>query len=253
MSAGFKSEAPKMLACLILAALALFPLVSSAQQTAPSQAPSQVQDSAPPASSGRQLVAGRDYMVLASPVAAPDDRLEVAYFFWYNSPASAKIDPLVRNWAATKASPFVKFRPLPAVLDNKWGYGARIFFALTLLNREHDIGPKLMQALDKGVVDYNSPKSLSTWMSEEGVRLDALNKAVNDPRVIAQTSWMPSMMRRYGVERVPTILIDGRYLFIQGEKEKPEDFMSKISFAADALTQKKLQEIAQKRAQGAKS
>ena len=206
----------------------------------------------PAQTSSRSLVAGRDYLVLAKPVSAPDDRLEVAYFFWYNSPASAKFDPVIRNWAATKASPFVKLRPMPAVLENKWGYGARVFFALQLLNREHDLGPKLMQALDQGVVDYNSPKSLSAWIGEQGVSMSAMNKAINDPRVIAQTSWMPSIMRLYGVERVPTVLIDGQFLFVQDEKEKPADFMSKISFAAEALTQRKLKALANTRKEAKK-
>lgn len=202
--------------------------------------------------SSRTLVAGQDYLVLAKPVAVPDDRLEVAYFFWYNSPTSAKLDPVIRNWAATKASPFVKLRPLPAVLENKWGYGARVFFALQLLNREHDVGPKLMQALHQGIVDYNSPKSMTAWLSEQGLSMKVMNGAINDPRVIAQTSWMPSIMKLYGVERVPTVLIDGQFLFVQAANEKPEEFMSKVSFASEALTKRKLQALARSRKEGAK-
>jgi hypothetical protein len=229
--------------------LCVFSLWAMTSFAALAQAPAAQQPvSHPSTASGRTLVAGKDYLVLAKPVTVPDDRLEVAYFFWYNSPSSAKLDPIIRNWAATKASPFVKLRPMPAVLENKWGYGARVFFALQLLNREHDVGPKLMQALQQGVVDYNSPKSMSTWLNEQGVSLKAMNDAVNDPRVVAQTSWMPSIMRLYGVERVPTVLIDGQFLFVQDENEKPEDFMAKVSFASEALTQRKLRSLAKARA-----
>lgn len=240
---SFKFSRSPMLIASALLVFSLSPAVSFAQEAAAQPAPAAT---APV----RSLVAGRDYLVLAKPLAAPEDRLEVMYFFWYNSPATAKLDPLIRSWANTKASPFVRFRPLPAVLDNNWGYGARIFFALQLLNRESDISPKLIQAMDQGIVDYNSPKSLSDWMSEQGISRDSINKAVNDPRVIAQTSWMPSMMRRHGVERVPTVLIDGKFLFVQGEKETAANFMSKISFASDELAQRKIKEIAASRKPG---
>lgn len=192
-------------------------------------------------------MAGRDYLVLAKPIPAPTDRLEITYFFWYNSPASAKFDPLIRQWVAAKASPLVKFRPLPAVLENNWGYGARLFFALQEIDKEATLGPKLMQAFGSGIVDYNSPKSLSEWMRDQGVSIQVLQSAVNSPRVIAQTSWMPSLMRRYGVERVPTVVIDGQFLFIAAKDEKPEAFLSRIDYASQVLTQRKLLQMARQR------
>ena len=235
---------------LAVALMCVAPLVR-AQAAAPQAAPGSytVPQPAAPASTsaGRSLVAGRDYWVLAKPMPVPPDRLEVAYFFWYNSPASAKIDPLIRNWASTKASPLVKFRPLPAVLENSWGYGARIFFALQELGKEATLGPKVMRAMDEDIVDYNSPKSLSEWMRDQGVRTKDLQAAVNDPKVIAQTSWMPSLMKRYGVERVPTVVIDGQFLFVAAPDEKPEDFMSRVDFASQVLTQRKLQQMAKQR------
>lgn len=249
------STAPRFSSWLRATALAtaLMGLASMAHaQSAPNaSAPGSYtvpQPSAPTSTStGRSLVAGRDYLVLAKPMPTPTDRLEVAYFFWYNSPASAKVDPLIRQWAATKASPLVKFRPLPAVLENSWGYGARIFFALQELGKEATLGPKVMRAMDEDIVDYNSPKSLSEWMRDQGVRTKDLQTAINDPKVIAQTSWMPSLMKRYGVQRVPTVVIDGQFLFISAPEEKPEAFMSRVDFAAQVLTQRKLQQMAKQR------
>lgn len=228
---------------LAFAGLALAPMLALAQAERSEPAPVR---SAPPPTS---LQAGRDYLVLANPRPAPEDRLEVSYFFWFNSPGSAKLDPHLRHWVQNRASPFVIFRPIPAILDVKWGYGARVFFALQRLRRDHDLTPKLMQAIDKGIVDYNSPKSLSTWLAENGVDRQDMSDAINDSRVVAQTSWIPGLMRQYGVERVPTVVLDGTYLFVYDPKDKPEDFVAKISFAAESLTKKKLEALAQKRKQ----
>lgn len=234
-----------LLAALVVGCALSLP--AAAQIKPQSSTPTASQTKAATTPGGRALTAGRDYLVLAHPMPAPDDRLEVVYFFWYNSPTSAKVDPLMREWVATKASPLIKFRPLPAVLENSWGYGARVYFALIQLGKEDVVGPKLFRALSDEIVDYKSPKSMSDWLRDQGVSIGAMSKAINDPRVIAQTSWMPSMMRPYGVERVPTVVIDGQFLFVASPDEDPEAFVSRIGFASDVLTQRKLQEIAKRR------
>ena len=223
------------------------PSGSAAAPSVPEYAPTPSQVAAAAAASGRTLVAGRDYLVLASPMPAPADRLEVAYFFWYNSPTTAKMDPVIRAWAAKDASPLVKFRPLPAVLEKNWSYGSRVFFTLLSLDKEAQLGPKLVQAIDQGVVDYNNPLSLQVWLKDQGVSPKVLARAINSPAVVAQTSWIPALMHRYGVERVPTVVMDGQFLFVANPKETPQEFVSRISFASQVLTQRKLQAIAKAR------
>ena len=210
-----------------------------------SQSPHSATDAAPVSS--QTLVAGRDYMVLTKRVPASSDRLDIVYFFWYNSPTSAKMDPLIRDWAKNHAPALVNFKPLPAVLEQGWGYGARIFFGLVDLGKEDQVGPRLLRAIDQGVVDYNNPKSLRDWLSDQGVSPSAFSQSINSGKVIAQTSWMPSLMRLYAIRNVPTIIMDGQFVFAAKPKEDPKDFLSRIELGAEALSQQKMIEMAKSR------
>ena len=188
----------------------------------------------------RVLVAGRDYVVLAKKIPSSVERLDVVYFFWYNSPTTAKMDPAIRRWASNQAPALVKFIPQPAVLSQDWGLGARLFFALRDLNMEEKVGPRLVQALAEEVVDYNNPKALYAWLKEEGVNSKQLMEALNSPSTIAQTTWMASSMQLYGVQQVPTVIIDGQFVFTPKANETASAFVDRLNYASVVLAKRKV-------------
>lgn len=188
----------------------------------------------------RSLIAGRDYVVLAKKLPSSVDRLDVMYFFWYNSPTTAKMDLSLRRWASDQAPALVKFIPLPAVLSQDWGLGARIFFALRELGVEEKVGPRLTQALAEEVVDYNDRKALFDWFKEEGIKPKDLNDALNSASTVAQTTWMASAMQLYGVEQVPTVVIDGQFVFTPKNNETPSAFVDRIQYATVILARRKI-------------
>lgn len=191
----------------------------------------------------RQLVAGRDYYVLAKPIPTASNRLDVIYFFWYGSPWSQSFDPLIRTWADQKAPALVRFQPSPIVLTAGWGYGARVFFALEKMNIEKTVGPALMRALNQGVVKYDDPSSLNKWLVENGVDKQAFSKAINSEIVVAKTASSPSVARMYGIDRVPMVVIDGKYVFMTNSRGDVNELMSRVAFATEGLAQKKAQEL----------
>lgn len=188
----------------------------------------------------RVLVAGRDYVVLAKKIPSSVERLDVVYFFWYNSPTTAKMDPAIRRWASSQAPALVKFIPQPAILSQEWGLGARLFFALRDLNVEDKVGPRLVQALEENVVDYNNPKALYAWLKEEGVNPKQLMEALNSPSTIAQTTWMASSMQLYGVQQVPTVIIDGQFVFTPKANETASAFVDRLNYASVVLAKRKI-------------
>lgn len=215
-----------------------------AQQVAPTVAPSMAAPTvARPAAPARQLVAGRDYQLLASPLPTTPGRLDVIYFFWYGSPWSQSFDPLIRRWADDRAPALIRFQPSPVVLADGWGYGARVFFALEQMGIEHATGPALMRAISQGVVQYADPSTLNEWLSTNGVDTKAFSKAINSPLTVAKTSSSPSVTRLYAIQRVPAVVIDGRYVFTINAAGDTAELMDRVAFATEALAQRKAAEM----------
>jgi thiol:disulfide interchange protein DsbA len=188
----------------------------------------------------RVLVAGRDFLVLSQKLPTTPGRIDVIYFFWYGSPWSASFDPLIRKWAAEKAPAVARFQPAPAVITEGWGYGARVFYALEAMHIERTVGPALIAAIHSGVVKYDTPKSLQDWLRTNNVDIKAFTAAINSPLVVAETASSPQISKIFGVNSVPTVVVDGQFLFVIGPSGDVNELLSRVSYAVEALAQKAL-------------
>jgi thiol:disulfide interchange protein DsbA len=175
------------------------------------------------------LVAGKDFQVYSHRHSITPGKLEVIYFFWYGSDWSAKIDTPIRAWAAAH-SDVIRFQPSPVVFNNKWALGARIFFALRLMGIEAQIGPQLQQAVVSGSVSLDKPKQVLEFLVANGVDAVKFQRAINDPRVVAQTASTIPVAGQYGVQTLPTFVIDGRYVFQSAAGVSPESLLKMVEF-----------------------
>lgn len=184
------------------------------------------------------VVQNRDFYILNKPQRSTPGRVEVLVFFWYGSPWSARVDPYIRQWVASGQAPAnVTVRYVPVVLTSDWGFSARIFFALEQMGVEQALTPKLLRAVAAKVVDLDSPQSVTTWLSEQGVPPAKFQSVINSDQVVARVSSLPVIARDYQVKSTPTFVIDGRYLIPSTEKMPPERATAIALFMAKHLSE----------------
>ena len=225
---------------LLLAALALPGLVSA--QAAPDAAPAANRPAAasslPKLPDVRYVVRGQDFRILAQPQRATPGRTEMLVFFWYGSPWAAKVDPYLNEWVASGRAPAnLRLQYVPLALSRDWEFSARIFFALERMGKEREITPRLFRAVQAKAVDLSSPRSVQTWLTEQGIAADAFSAAINDPVVIAKTNALRPIARAYDVRSSPTFVIDGRYHIASTDKVPPERALAVAMFMTQKLSE----------------
>lgn len=222
------SRNPFWRVALALVAALLLPLAGFAQ----SQAQGQSQQA-------RTLRAGVDYSVIANPAPQDPRYIDVVYFFWYGSPWSARFDPMVRKWVDERAPTIVRFKPSPVVMQDDWAFGARIFHALDEMGLESRISPLLTRAISEGAVDYNNPSSVRDFLVRQGVDKDAFQRKINSPMVIAKATAAPRHVRLYGLHAVPTVVVDGRFVFHPQAQGNPAELLDRVSYAVEAIAMRR--------------
>lgn len=186
------------------------------------------------------VVKDRDFTKLDKPLPTTkgqQNQVEVVYFFWYGSDLSWKIDREMRQWAATRPFP-VRLSPSPAILgDSPYQVlGARIFFTLTHLNRESDLGPLFFQAVQTKQVDMTNPQALVDWFVAHGIPERQFLATINSNEVKSMTLGVYRTMRTYKVESVPTMVLDGQYQVRATTKMSAERVAAVTQFMAEKLT-----------------
>lgn len=179
------------------------------------------------------LVKDQDFRILDQPVrtSVPSGEVEVIGFFHYGSPWVAKAVPYIRAWRQD-ADPRIHFKWAPAVLDDSWGWGARVYFALDELGKAKALNPKLMLLFADGQLKDHDLKGLVAWLKDQGVNTDAFLKALNSGKDIARTAWVPNVMAMYQVRTVPTFVINGKYVVEAGPNTTPEMAVARMLYIA---------------------
>jgi hypothetical protein len=178
---------------------------------------------------------------------APAGTIEVIYFFWYGSPWAARVDQSLRAWASTRSYP-VRFVPYPVIFAADDGsverqvqvLGARIFFALQLLDKEDSIGPLFMTAVHRNFVHLDSVPSVMAWMEAHGITSKDFLSAINDPKVRQNTAAVPSVVQNYmdkDAISVPAVAIDGSYLARATTSSPLSHWLGVVELATDRLAQ----------------
>lgn len=185
----------------------------------------------------KYVVRGKDFQILRRPQRDDPNYTDVVMFFWYGSPWSAQVEPILRDWVEQGRAPAnLRLTLVPIVLDEEWAFAARIFYALEQLNQERVLTPKFLQAVNRKQVDLSSPVSVKNWMELQGVSAEEFEKAINGPKVIARTTTLVPIAQQYEVRSTPTFVIDGRYHISAHEQMSPARAVAVAMFMADQLS-----------------
>ena len=157
-----------------------------------------------------QPVAGKEYIVLDPPRAVKSDRVEVLEFFYYGCPVCYEAQPHIARWQLA-AGPSVELKRVPAVSD-AWITFARVYYALEstgLLPRLH------WPIYDNHHFDgkrLNEDKNLLDWLASNGVDAARFKQAYDSHEVTLRVDEARKMLGTYGVQGVPTMVVDGRFV-----------------------------------------
>jgi thiol:disulfide interchange protein DsbA len=154
---------------------------------------------------------GIDYVEL--PVPQPTEtgeKVEVLEVFMYSCPHCFHLEPTIERWLKTKPENVV-FRRMPAVFGSKAEPHARAFYAAELMGETDRFSAALFDALHvkkQRVWDEDALVELA-----EGVGIDGgeFRKAYNSFFVGMKVSRAEEMGKRYGIDGVPAIIVDGKY------------------------------------------
>jgi thiol:disulfide interchange protein DsbA len=154
-----------------------------------------------------------DYQYITPPVSTQSQvpgRIEVVEMFWYGCPHCFHFEPIIKDWASHRPSN-VDFIRIPAVFRDSWEPLARAFYTaevLGILDRIHDA---LFHAIQVQHRKLDNDESLRTFFAEQGVSAENFDRVFHSFGVEARIRRAKDLTRRYGIDGVPSVIINGKY------------------------------------------
>lgn len=140
------------------------------------------------------------------------DKVEVVEMFWYGCPHCYSLEPKLAKWKASQPANVV-FKVIPAIFPNRtiMEIHAKAFYTAELLGVQDKIHKPLFDAIHKNKQKIFSEAALANFFAQYGVEQQTFRETFNSFGVQMKVNMAKDLTRRYQIDGVPTMVINGRY------------------------------------------
>ena len=162
------------------------------------------------------------YVELSNPVqVAVPGKIEVVELFWYGCPHCYAFEPTINPWAEKLPSD-VNFRRIPAMFGGPWDAHGQLFLTLEAMGVEHKVHNAVFEAIQKQGKRLTKPEDMADFVATQGVDKDKFLATFNSFAIKGQIEAAKKLAVAYGVQGVPTMIVNGKYRFDLGTTGGPE-------------------------------
>lgn len=155
---------------------------------------------------------GVHYRTLSKPVVTADpDKIEVLELFWYGCPHCDQLDPAIKAWAGELPND-VNFVHMPVVFGRSWEMHARIFWVAKSLGVLDEMHGPLFNAIHREDLRLQRLEDVVEFFERFGVAPDVVRRELVGFGTESQLRLTDSRARTYGIQGVPAIVVNGRYV-----------------------------------------
>jgi thiol:disulfide interchange protein DsbA len=144
------------------------------------------------------------------PTSSNPDQVEVAEIFWYGCPHCFDFDPLLERWREGTPG-FVNFVRVPAVWNATLQMHARAFYTAEALGKSAEMHTEFFREIHERRNGLDDEAELREFFGRFGVDATAFESAFDSFAVQAKLQRADELSRRYRIESVPTIVVNGKY------------------------------------------
>lgn len=172
------------------------------------------------------LEAGKTYVELDNPVpVSVPGKIEVVELFWYGCPHCYAFEPTINPWVE-KLPKDVNFKRIPAMFGGPWDAHGQLFLTLEAMGVEHKVHNAVFNAIQKEGKRLTKTEDMADFVATQGVDKDKFLATFNSFAIQGQIKQAKELAQKYGVQGVPTMIVNGKYRFDLGSTGGPEQTLN---------------------------
>lgn len=150
-------------------------------------------------------------LVPAQPTSVSPGQVEAVEVFWYGCPHCFALDPSIESWRKSGKAAYVQFLRVPAMWNDTLKIHARLFYTVEALGKLDELHTLIFREIHTNGDQLNTTDKIVAFLKEHGVTADEYQKASTSFAVEAKLRRADELNRRYKVQGVPLMVINGKY------------------------------------------
>lgn len=155
--------------------------------------------------------AGKDYKLLNPAQPASTKKIEVLEFFFYECSHCYDLHPLLASWEKSKPKD-VEMIYVPTIFRDSTEPLARTYYALESMGKIKQLDDAIYQAIHVQNAELYDLDSISSFVAKHGVDRAKFSAAYNSFSMQSKVARAKQMIRSYGIQGTPTLVVDGKYV-----------------------------------------
>ena len=139
-----------------------------------------------------------------------DGKIEVLEFFWYGCIHCYNLEPKLDTWLKTKPADVV-FRRVPAVLSDRWGHDAAVFYTFEALGVLDKLHRPFFDAIHMQRLRSDNAQVLNAWLEQQGVDPKKFDATARSFGVQSKVKRAIRLTSDYKIDGTPAMAVHGRY------------------------------------------
>ncbi|GKT11447.1 MAG: protein dithiol oxidoreductase (disulfide-forming) [Thiomicrorhabdus sp.] len=157
------------------------------------------------------LMAGVEYKKIAKEQSIAPAKMKVVEVFGYTCPHCYNLEPSLNKWLKTKPKNIV-FERMPVIFNNpQWIFLGKAFYTLQELGILDQAHEAYFHSIHRDKSRMQTVEELAEFFVQYGANKDKFIATFNSFKVDQLTRRARQMTRDYGIEGVPTIIVNGKY------------------------------------------
>ena len=144
------------------------------------------------------------------PMGKVGDKIEVVEFFLYTCPHCYRFEPVVEKWLESKADD-IEFTRIPALFGGAADMHGQAYYALQSMGKIEELHNAFFHAIHEEGNRLQTREALDSFIQSQGIDLEQFRQAMRSFAVVTKTNRAKSLLQRYGIRSVPSVVVDGRY------------------------------------------
>jgi len=181
-------------------------------------------------------VAGQHYrpLVPAQPTNVGPGKVEVVEVFWYGCPHCLSLEPFIASWMKNQPAG-IEFVRLPVIWGPVHKAHAQLFYTLQALGRLDQLHQKVFEEIQRNGKSLAASAPAETLRQQvafaraNGISEADYTKTFQSFAVQTRLQQAEELARRYKVEGVPLIIINGKYVSDVGMAGSQANLISLIN------------------------
>jgi thiol:disulfide interchange protein DsbA len=174
---------------------------------------------------------GANYIRLSptQPTSSSPTFVEVAEVFWYGCPHCYAFESYLKAWNAGKKPGYVHFIRIPAVWNPLLRLHARAFYTAAELGKGEEMHDAFFNAIHVEHNPLDSEAKLAEFFARFGVDGDTFKRTFDSFAVQEQLQRADELNRRYRIDSVPSLVVNGKYVTNGGMVGSYDDLLTLVN------------------------